>query len=77
MFSVFLYTAARGVSGTELSQSESEELLAHNGNQRISRLYAYGKVRSRFEMTYVVLARITRDKRVLVDVRVEFAVDNK
>jgi hypothetical protein len=60
-----------------LSQSESEDLLAHNGNQRISRLYAYGKFRSRFEVTYVVLARIPRNKRVLVDVRVEFAFDNK
>jgi hypothetical protein len=82
MFSVFLCTAARDVPGTELSQSEGEELFAHTGCQRICRLYAYRKLRSlfemtHFEMTHVVLARMGRNKRLLVDVGVEFVVDNK
>jgi len=34
---------------TELSQSGHEELFAHNGYQRISRLYARGRLRSRFD----------------------------
>jgi len=74
MFSVFLRTAARDVPGTELSQSEGEELFAHNGYQRISRLYAYGKLRSCFEMTRVVLARIG-NQRLPVDVSFQFAID--
>src|SRR5271167_2351116 len=36
MFSVFLCTAGRDVPGTELSQSDREELFADNGYQRIS-----------------------------------------
>jgi hypothetical protein len=75
MFSVFLYTAARDVPRTELSQSEGEEFFAHNGYQWISSLYVYGRLRSRFEITHVVLARFG-NRSFLVGVRVEFAVDN-
>jgi hypothetical protein len=45
MFSVFLFTARRDVPSTELSQSDSEELFAHDGYQRITRLYAHGQLR--------------------------------
>jgi hypothetical protein len=72
MLSIFLCTAGGEVPGTELSQSDREELFAHNGYQRIFRLYGHGKFRSRFQMTNVVLPRIGRNKWLLVDDRVEF-----
>jgi hypothetical protein len=77
MFSVFLCRAARDIPDNELSQSEGEELFAHNRDQRICRLDAYGKFRSRFEITHVVLARSERNKRLLVNVGVEFAVNKR
>jgi hypothetical protein len=51
MFSVFLCPRGRDIQSIELSESEDEELLAHNGKQRISSLYVHGKLRCSVEIT--------------------------